>query len=247
MASVKQIEANRNNSKLSTGPKTVEGKLAVRLNALTHGLRTEALDVLPGERESVFENRLHAFNEVYAPRNEVESQLVRRAVVLSWKLERAERHENEVLTQQTFEFINACDCDDDDVPALSRAAALASFDPSPDGERIRRYQFAVERSYFRTLDKLAKVRGQEVHLKPEETTQAAAPIKANSVAPTNAEPVAPTNAEPVAPIKANSAASTKPISDRGRRELARFFSGPGRADAQNITWLDISIDKPKPA
>jgi len=180
MASVKQIEANRNNSKLSTGPKTVEGKLAVRLNALTHGLRTEALDVLPGERESVFENRLHAFNEVYAPRNEVESQLVRRAVVLSWKLERAERHENEVLTQQTFEFINACDCDDDDVPALSRAAALASFDPSPDGERIRRYQFAVERSCFRVLDKLAKVRGQEVHLKPEETTQAAAPINATT-------------------------------------------------------------------
>jgi hypothetical protein len=208
--------------------------------------------------EIAFETRLHAFDGVYAPRNEVESQLVRRAVVLSWKLERAERHKNEVLTQQALEFINECDCDDDDVPALSRAAALASFDPSPEGERIRRYQFALERSYFRTLDKLAKVRGQEVNLVKIQETQAVAPIKAkledvrqecrthNPPIKANSA-VAPNKPNSVAPNKPNSAAPNKPVSARGARELARFFSGPGRADARTSDWLDISIEKRGPA
>jgi hypothetical protein len=39
MTSEKQIQANRRNARKSTGPKTPEGKDAVRLNANKHGLR----------------------------------------------------------------------------------------------------------------------------------------------------------------------------------------------------------------
>jgi hypothetical protein len=43
LISDKQQEANRQNAQHSTGPKTPEGKAAVRLNALTYGLRARSL------------------------------------------------------------------------------------------------------------------------------------------------------------------------------------------------------------
>jgi hypothetical protein len=48
MMSDKKIEANRRNALKSTGPRTTEGKAAVRLNALRHGLRSEEV-LLSGE------------------------------------------------------------------------------------------------------------------------------------------------------------------------------------------------------
>ena len=50
MTSEKKTEANRRNALKSTGPRTPEGKTAVRLNALRHGLRSEEI-LLPGEDE----------------------------------------------------------------------------------------------------------------------------------------------------------------------------------------------------
>ena len=43
LISPKQLFANRQNARHSTGPKTPEGKAAVRLNALTYGLRARQL------------------------------------------------------------------------------------------------------------------------------------------------------------------------------------------------------------
>jgi len=48
MTSDKQAEANRRNALKSTGPKTPEGKDAVRLNALKHGLLSQ--EVLSREK-----------------------------------------------------------------------------------------------------------------------------------------------------------------------------------------------------
>ena len=43
MMSYRQIEANRRNALLSTGPKTETGKKASRRNALRHGLTAETV------------------------------------------------------------------------------------------------------------------------------------------------------------------------------------------------------------
>jgi hypothetical protein len=45
MATQAQVEANRQNAQKSTGPKTAEGKMAVALNAVKHGL-TANIDVV---------------------------------------------------------------------------------------------------------------------------------------------------------------------------------------------------------
>jgi hypothetical protein len=60
MASERQIEANRNNAKRSTGPRTTSGKIRSSRNALRHGLSRPASDHGPGfERlAATLENRL---------------------------------------------------------------------------------------------------------------------------------------------------------------------------------------------
>jgi hypothetical protein len=48
MTSKKKAGANRQNALKCTGPKTPEGRAAVRLNALTHGLLSQQI-LLPNE------------------------------------------------------------------------------------------------------------------------------------------------------------------------------------------------------
>ena len=60
MATDKQIAANRLNAQKSTGPKTPEGRAAVRLNAIKHGLTAQSL-VLPGENPEDFDELFQAF------------------------------------------------------------------------------------------------------------------------------------------------------------------------------------------
>ena len=88
--------ANRANALHSTGPKTREGKAAVRFNALRHGLLTQNV-VLPGEDVDAFEDLR---NQVWADRSPVgpiEEALVDRIVNILWKLRRLARAETALL------------------------------------------------------------------------------------------------------------------------------------------------------
>jgi hypothetical protein len=158
MATERQIEANRTNAQLSTGPNTCEGKGIVRENALKHGLRASTFELVRGEDPAEFAERLEGWNRAYAPRNKVEADLVRQAVVVSWKIDRAVRVENAAINQNVIDAVLACDCEDDDRDSLIQAASLALFDAGPKGERIRRYEFALRREMGRIMSELAKVR-----------------------------------------------------------------------------------------
>jgi len=79
MTSDKKAEANRRNALKSTGPKTPEGKAAVRLNALKHGLLSQNI-LLPGEdEEALKELDEHLRNELQ-PVGELENLLVDRII-----------------------------------------------------------------------------------------------------------------------------------------------------------------------
>jgi hypothetical protein len=54
MTSQSRIDVNRRNAQLSTGPRTPQGKAAVRYNGLGHGL-TARHAVLAGENPAAFE------------------------------------------------------------------------------------------------------------------------------------------------------------------------------------------------
>jgi hypothetical protein len=88
MTSFRQIEANRRNAQLSTGPVTEEGKKKSRQNAVRHGLTAETvIDALEdAEDYAAFEMSITAD---YDAQSAVERELVLRLASLLWRLRRA--------------------------------------------------------------------------------------------------------------------------------------------------------------
>jgi hypothetical protein len=88
MTSFRQIEANRRNAQLSTGPVTDEGKMRSRQNAIRHGLTAETvIDALEDADDyAAFEMAVTAD---YDAQSAVERELVLRLASLLWRLRRA--------------------------------------------------------------------------------------------------------------------------------------------------------------
>ena len=99
MATEKQIAANRQNAKRSTGPRTDDGKRRSRRNAMRHGLTAETvIDVL--EDPAGYKALQRAIYADYHPRSNFELQLVGRLVSLLWRLRRAVAIESGLLSIQ---------------------------------------------------------------------------------------------------------------------------------------------------
>jgi hypothetical protein len=98
MASQKQIAANRRNAQKSTGPKTPEGKQAVRLNALKHGLRA-GIAVLPTENAESFQKLCDDLEAEWQPQTPTEQLLLEDMAVAHWRLIRAEACEDIMMRQ----------------------------------------------------------------------------------------------------------------------------------------------------
>jgi hypothetical protein len=96
MATEKQVQANRNNAKKSTGPRTGEGKARASQNALKHGLLANGA-VLPGEDPVEFEAQLAALEDAIQPGDALEHELVRQIADAQWRLRRLSRLETAYL------------------------------------------------------------------------------------------------------------------------------------------------------
>src|SRR5215813_12561212 len=88
MSSFRQIEANRRNAQLSTGPITEEGRRKSRQNAVRHGLTAETVIYALEDADdyAAFEMAVTAD---YDAQSVVERELVLRLASLLWRLRRA--------------------------------------------------------------------------------------------------------------------------------------------------------------
>ena len=75
MATPAQVQANRLNEPKSTGPRSAEGKAAVRFNALNMALKAESL-ILPSEDQAQLEELRREYVEEFQPAGPVETALV---------------------------------------------------------------------------------------------------------------------------------------------------------------------------
>src|SRR5215210_8171116 len=101
MTSDKKTQANRQNALKSTGPKTPEGKAAVRRNALKHGLLSQEI-LLPGEDEEALRDLGEHLRNELQPAGELENLLVDRIIASYWRLRRVGRVEADIFAWELY-------------------------------------------------------------------------------------------------------------------------------------------------
>ena len=101
MTTEKQIAANRENAKKSTGPRTLNGKRKSRRNAVRHGLTAETvIDVI--EEAADYEALAAAINADFRPATNFELELIARLISLLWRLRRATAIESGLLALEVL-------------------------------------------------------------------------------------------------------------------------------------------------
>ena len=100
------IESNQQNSRLSTGPRTEEGKATIARNAMKHGgyaARSEALPFL-GEDPAEYETLRLGLQQSLQPVGVLEVELVGKMTSFWWRMLRAGRVEQEGLEYAIRKF-----------------------------------------------------------------------------------------------------------------------------------------------
>ena len=99
MATERQIEANRENAKKSTGPRTAEGKEVVSGNAIKHGLTAAKRVVILDESTEQFERMHEALQAETVTGTELERGLIDEIAAAMWRLRRAARIERDMMEE----------------------------------------------------------------------------------------------------------------------------------------------------
>jgi len=128
--------ANAANARLSTGPRTEEGKARSSQNARTHGLTAAQLLIPAGDREEF--DKLHG--ELHAdirPQGALQEILFEQVIAAAWNLRRIRRMEAQLNASA------ATDLDALDNPELTKKL-----------DRLARHQTRLEHSMHRSLHEL---------------------------------------------------------------------------------------------
>ena len=95
LISDKQHQANRQNAQKSTGPKTPEGREAVRFNALTYGLRTRQT-IIPTENAKEYSDLWDELDAEWQPQTRTERLYMETMVTSQWLLKRIAESEQHI-------------------------------------------------------------------------------------------------------------------------------------------------------
>ena len=136
-----KIEANRENAKKSTGPRTAEGKSRSSRNATRHGLTSQRLIVRDDEQDEFF-NFHKQLRQRIKPVGATEEEVFRQLLRSAWNLRRIERLEDELF-------------DGSEDP-------LGDPDLDARMDRLGKYQVRYERSFYRSIRELRRLQTDRV-------------------------------------------------------------------------------------
>jgi hypothetical protein len=171
MATASQILANQANAQLSTGPKSDEGKSAVRLNALKHGM-TSSMVVLPNEDPAEWESFRKLTLASLRPHGEEEQILAVTIAEHRWRIRRLSRIETSLLEQR----MKAVAQNDPNLADGYDALAHLFIDPA-EQKRLNlllRYMSSADRAERRAMAALEALQRARVEQRQEEILRAQA-------------------------------------------------------------------------
>ena len=157
MASERQVRANRENARRSTGPRTEEGKAVVRMNAVRHGLLSSKARH-SDEDKKVFESFRERLYMGLQPEGGLEELLADMVCASAWRLRRLmsveaglfEREYDDYISKKPAHFFKIA-CSGQDGDTLSK---------------LSRYEATIERGLYKALRELQRLqaerRGQDV-------------------------------------------------------------------------------------
>src|ERR1039457_6592918 len=153
MSTEPKTNANRDNSKKSSGPRTAEGKARSRRNSTVHGL-TGKSPILPGEAPADLLDLAERYHADLKPDGAVEEDLVERMAVATYRLRRIARIEVGYFDLRLRYH---------PMPERLKTAGVAvprafayHFDCSKEEvfDRLSRYESRIQRDYSRCLKDL---------------------------------------------------------------------------------------------
>ena len=162
MATEKQLEANRRNALKSTGPKSPEGKAAVRFNALTSGVHAVS-PLIPGEDPAEFKAFAEGLTNSSNPADEREQILVDQMIYFGWRLRRLMAAETQSWTR-TFETIETYSNYREDTKLADSFKICEQTHL-----RLQRFLTSVQKSYHQAaadLDRLQSLRAKSPQPQP---------------------------------------------------------------------------------
>lgn len=166
MSTLRKIEANRQNALKSTGPRSIEGKSRVRLNASKHGYCC-ADAILPGEDPGAYHVFAREIRECYNPRTALQKLLLEQVISLEWRLRRIMEAQVKVFDLEVARC--AAPMDGSERQMLPCEVLAERFSDCPDNAFVllNRYERSVRSAMFRTMheyDRVTKLHPTAVYL-----------------------------------------------------------------------------------
>ena len=179
MISNKQLQANRNNARLSTGPKTVEGRNRSRLNALRHGL-TGQVTTMTEEDRTAHDQFSQALIRSLAPEGAMETQLAQRVATDSWRLNRSSAIEENLFAHGLHRDSGDL-CPDDQQIDAAFVTARVFLQRSHELQLLTLYQQRLNRAIQQNLALLQSLQAARIARREVEMKEAASLLQANEM------------------------------------------------------------------
>ena len=172
MATTKQIKANRENAKKSTGPRTPEGKERSSKNALRHGLLAQD-SVIPGEDPADFDRHLSLYEDTYVPKNCIEREIVRQIADAAWRMQRLSRIETTAIgvaiarrRKHRVRYGQESGLEGHEADLELLGASM--LDDTKLLNNLGRYDGHLTRRFYRAVEMMMKIRRQEAKFRDAE-------------------------------------------------------------------------------